>query len=513
MHSFVFDNLSEGLPTILGTLLNSGTEIGSRLGETTKELLHCHIELTKPWQREIMTPVRKASLPAQIAETMWVLSGRNDIGWLSHYLPRAADFSDDGVHWRGGYGPRIRRWFSPRHGTDHDQLAWLVDLLRREPGTRRAVVQIFDPSVDQEPGKDIPCNNWLHFISRDGRLDLHVAVRSNDALWGLSGINAFEWSALLEIVAGMTGLEVGSLHFSTTSLHLYDRHFAKARQIVDASRVVVVHDPRLDSPRFDPTYSTGLHDMTMGDLDELFALWFEAEEKLRNGESYPVADFPEPMLRSWLAVIAYHWSMGAEVFARIPEFRGTRLAEAFFESPKRKRVEQTPEGPSQGDFAEYWARVHKQKNAAYGSSWRRRGEMLGIMANIARKLDRLAAGTSTPDETQADTAGDLLVYLVKYELWLVNAQSSDDPEAVAHRLADWTPTTSGRGPNRVLIENLNSLFSELEALVMAPASRADYERKLAKVTRMIGFAVILARRAWDSEAVWTTDVARKVWQA
>lgn len=507
MHSFVFNNLSEGLPTILGTLLNNGTEIGSRLGETTKELLHCHIELTKPWQREIMTPVRKASLPAQIAETMWVLSGRNDIGWLSHYLPRAADFSDDGETWRAGYGPRLRRWGDTDDAVGPiDQLAEVVRLLKADPSTRRAVMSIFDPAQDFDPDtKDVPCNNWLHFISRDGRLDLHVAVRSNDALWGLSGINAFEWSALLEIVAGMTGLEMGSLHFSTTSLHLYDRHFAKAKHIVDASRVVGP-GPRLDSPRFSL-------EVSVKKLDELFALWFEAEEALRNGENYPVADFPEPMLRSWLAVIGYHWGLGAEVFARIPEFHGTRLAEAFFESPKRERVEQTPEGPSQGDFAEYWARVHKQKNAAYGSSWRRRGEMLGIMANIARKLDRLAAGTSTPDETQADTAGDLLVYLIKYELWLVNAQSSDDPESVAHRLADWAARTNATVSNRVLIENLNSLFGELETLVMMPASRADYERKLAKVTRMIGFAVILARRAWDSEAVWTTDVARKVWQA
>jgi thymidylate synthase len=55
-------------------------------------------------------PGRNNNVFAQLAETAWVLAGRNDLAFLGHYLPRVADFSDDGRTWRGAYGPRIRRW-------------------------------------------------------------------------------------------------------------------------------------------------------------------------------------------------------------------------------------------------------------------------------------------------------------------------------------------------------------------------------------------------------------------
>ena len=65
---------------------------------------------------------------------------------------------------------------------------------------------------------------------------------------------------------------------------------------------------------------------------------------------------------------------------------------------------------------EFVAQLHREKHAAYGDSWKKRGEMLGIMANIARKMDRL--GVAGGGDTSADTAIDLLVYLIKYRLWI-----------------------------------------------------------------------------------------------
>ena len=77
-----------------------------RTGEVS-EIKGVNFTLENPLEREVNVPPRRASLPAQIAETLWVLSGRNDVEFISHYLPRAKDFSDDGVVWRAGYGPRL----------------------------------------------------------------------------------------------------------------------------------------------------------------------------------------------------------------------------------------------------------------------------------------------------------------------------------------------------------------------------------------------------------------------
>ena len=400
-------NVSLALPVVLDEIMKKGDEVGSRLGDRTKELLHARIALTNPCEREVLVPGRGASLPAQIAETMWVLAGRNDVGFLEHYLPRATDFSDDGETWRGGYGPRIRSWAGCV-----DQLKFVIELLRTQPSTRRAVIQIYDPAIDSHPGKDIPCNDWLHFISRLGRLDLHVAVRSNDAMWGWSGINAFEWSALLEIVAKMVGMDVGELHFSTTSLHVYDRHWAKADRIIRYNSTTPFP---VTSPKQSSRFSLPYVNFHTKDLDALFFSWFELERVIRE-EKTPIhqriQDFREPMLRSWLYVIGWYWR-GDE--SLLDELLGTPLYWAALASPKRKMGQPAPE-PGPQDFNEYVINLHAEKDKAYQGSWKKRGEAVGILANIARKIDRI--GYSGGGDTATDTAIDLLVYLLKYRIWL-----------------------------------------------------------------------------------------------
>jgi thymidylate synthase len=104
---YEFSSVNQALPVLLSDLLEVGEETGSRNGRV-KELLNTQVVIKYPRRREILVPNRGANVFAQIAETMWVLAGRNDVEWLSAYLPRAKDYSDDGETWRAGYGTRIR---------------------------------------------------------------------------------------------------------------------------------------------------------------------------------------------------------------------------------------------------------------------------------------------------------------------------------------------------------------------------------------------------------------------
>lgn len=67
-------------------------------------------------------------------------------------------------------------------------------------------------------------------------------------------------------------------------------------------------------------------------------------------------------------------------------------------------------------------RLHRVKDRAYGDAWRRRGEVLGIFANLARKHDRLELAlketTTSKAESLADTVADLCIYAGKYVTWL-----------------------------------------------------------------------------------------------
>lgn len=460
--NFQFDTISDAIPSLFEILLGEGREVPSRNGATL-ELPFTGITLLDSLAREILVPGRKHNLAAQIAETMWVLAGRNDVQWLSAYLPRAKDYSDDGVTWRGGYGRRIR-FFSDGN---IDQMEHVVNLLRDSPETRQAVISIYDPNIDTEPGKDIPCNDFLHFLSRDGILDLHIFVRSNDMMWGWSGINVFEWSSLLEVVAGMVGMEVGALHFSVSSFHLYEQHWEKAQTI--SSNAIEMRFGVSPSPRFN---ATGLDDMDS--FHELCHQWFMVEAAIRGEAAYGplstdvdsmIEEFPEPMMQSWLRVLAWWWTGNGEYLRPLS---GTALYGSAMVAVQPVKREELATVPEEKPLVEQVIDLHNEKDAAYGDSWCRRGEMLGIMANIARKVDRLGS-LDTRDETSVDTAMDLFVYLAKYRAWIdgegrdcanalmrtVDQQSAiEDPESSTEGRQDWLEAT------------LREQFEQLEQCVM-----------------------------------------------
>ena len=169
----------------MADLLAHSTEVVVR-GVRTREVLHRVTILERPLERFVFVPRRGNDPFAQIAEAVWVLAGRDDLAWLARYIPRAADYSDDGQIWRAAYGPRLRRWRGRV-----DQLDRVRELLLSDPTSRRAVSGLFDPDADFVDSKDVPCNNWLSWIMRDGRLHLAVALRSNDVMWGFSGATPY----------------------------------------------------------------------------------------------------------------------------------------------------------------------------------------------------------------------------------------------------------------------------------------------------------------------------------
>jgi hypothetical protein len=95
--------------------------------------------------------------------------------------------------------------------------------------------------------------------------------------------------------------------------------------------------------------------------------------------------------------------------------------------------------PAVGEFKAAVRRLHRDQGPAYCDAWKRRGEVMSIMANIARKVDRLeyvAAGApATPDESLLDTAVDLFVYSLKYQTFLAD----QDPVVAAALYPDTTP--------------------------------------------------------------------------
>jgi thymidylate synthase len=261
-----FRNTTTAFISLVRKAWAEGQEINPR-GFLSKELLSEKIHLERPLERVVLAPHRLNNIFLSIAETLWVMKGRNDLEYLSHYLPRAHEYSDDGKTWRGAYGPRLRNW------KGQDQFSSVISRLE-ESDSKRAVMMIFDPKEDNCSSNDIPCTNWLQFLKRGSYLHLNVTMRANDLFWGFSGINTFEWSVLLEMMAFWTRSKVGSMTFFVGSLHYYQRHFERVEKIVHSIiPSTTLYEFGFQSAPFSTNYGE--------DFERELSCWFELESQLR----------------------------------------------------------------------------------------------------------------------------------------------------------------------------------------------------------------------------------------
>lgn len=170
-----------------------------------------------PEECVLFDPVRDCNPFYHLYESLWMLAGHRDVQRLAYYVPSIDQFSDDGRTFFGAYGYRLRT------ANSVDQLGAVLRLLRKDPDSRRGVLGLWRPSdwEEAETTKDLPCNTTAYVKLRDGRLNLTVCNRSNDAVWGCFGANAVQFSFLLQYLAGALGVPVGAYHQVSDSLHVY----------------------------------------------------------------------------------------------------------------------------------------------------------------------------------------------------------------------------------------------------------------------------------------------------
>ncbi|MGP4114995.1 thymidylate synthase [Streptomyces sp. 4N509B] len=223
MITFQGDSVAALFTQAARTAADMGQRTSPR-GLPTRELLDVHLTLTRPRARLLHLPPTRILNPAfAVAEAVWHLLG-SDAPWIFDYNGTLRRYADDGVL-RGAYGPRMRRW-----GGELDQLAQVLATLRRDPQSRRAVIQLYDPSRDAAGHRDVPCTLGFRFHLRGGQLHMATTMRSQDVWLGFP-YDVFFATVLHELLAGWLGAELGVYGHHVDSLHLYESDLAAASEL------------------------------------------------------------------------------------------------------------------------------------------------------------------------------------------------------------------------------------------------------------------------------------------
>lgn len=222
-----FDDIYQGL---LKRILNEGIrQTSARNRHDTVALPGLHFSHDIGKDGFPLLTLRKIPVKMFVAEQIWFIAGaRKPADFLRDYTKIWDSFTNPGGVVTVAYGYRWRKHFG------RDQLGLLIDLLKKDPSSRHAVVVTWDPAQDGLGGTkkaNVPCPYTFTVNIIGGRLHLHNIVRSNDMVLGFpSDVAGF---ALLQtILAQKLGCEPGMYSHSISNAHIWDNQFDAARELV-----------------------------------------------------------------------------------------------------------------------------------------------------------------------------------------------------------------------------------------------------------------------------------------
>ncbi|CAB4736898.1 unannotated protein [freshwater metagenome] len=198
-----------------------------------------------------LVTTKKVHTRSVFGELLWFLRGDTNVRWLQERgISIWDEWADEDGELGPVYGAQWRSWPTP-DGRHVDQLAQVVEALRRDPSSRRHVVSAWN--VADIPDMALaPCHALFQFYvapDADGgpdRLSCQLYQRSADVFLGVP-FNIASYALLTHMVAQVTGLRVGDFVHTLGDAHLYLNHLEQAR-------LQLTREPRpLPTLMLDPT--------------------------------------------------------------------------------------------------------------------------------------------------------------------------------------------------------------------------------------------------------------------
>lgn len=237
----IYNNFTEAYVDILKDVYTQPEFISYPRGMMVKETLGYQFGISNPRNRIPYVAGRDTSIHYLIAELLWYLSGNDSTEWISNYSSFWSRISDDGKTANSAYGARIFR--------SHDRIAgdldstwsqwnYVVNELKSDPDSRRAVIHIRSPKDSILATLDVPCTLSLQFFLRNDKVHMIVSMRSSDAIFGLTydvpAFTLFQELLALQLTDELgRPIGLGTYTHLSASMHIYERHFKMVEKILE----------------------------------------------------------------------------------------------------------------------------------------------------------------------------------------------------------------------------------------------------------------------------------------
>ncbi|HZW50514.1 MAG TPA: thymidylate synthase, partial [Rudaea sp.] len=211
---------------LLRDVLDNGAEKSDRTGTGTRSLFGRQIRFDLGDGFPLVT-TKKLHTKSIVHELLWFLRGETNIAYLKE---NGVSIWDEWADADGNLGPVYGKQWRSWQGADGktiDQIAWLIDEIRRNPDSRRLVVNAWN--VAELPKMALaPCHCLFQFHVANGRLSCQLYQRSADVFLGVP-FNIASYALLTHLVAQVCDLAPGDFVHSFGDVHLYNNHVEQAR--------------------------------------------------------------------------------------------------------------------------------------------------------------------------------------------------------------------------------------------------------------------------------------------
>jgi thymidylate synthase len=211
---------------LLRRILDQGVRKDDRTGTGTLSVFGHQMRFNLSEGFPLVT-TKKLHLKSIIHELLWFLAGDTNVAYLrDHGVTIWDEWADEKGDLGPVYGKQWRRWEAV-DGREVDQISNLIELIRRDPASRRQIVSAWNPG-ELDRMALAPCHCLFQTQVAAGRLHLQLYQRSADFFLGVP-FNIASYALLTHMLARECGLEPGVFVWTGGDVHLYSNHLEQAR--------------------------------------------------------------------------------------------------------------------------------------------------------------------------------------------------------------------------------------------------------------------------------------------